>query len=77
MRLVRFLGAAATVCLFSAGAWAQADGPVKIGVLNDQSGLYADLAGSLHQLGAVRPALGRVRDLIAQALANRRKSETK
>ena len=33
--------------------------------------LYADLRGSLHQLIAVRPALGRARDLIAQALANR------
>jgi hypothetical protein len=31
--------------------------------------LYADLRGSLHQLIAVRPALGRVRDLMAQALA--------
>ncbi len=31
--------------------------------------LYADLRGSLHQLIGVRPALGRVRDLIAQALA--------
>lgn len=29
--------------------------------------LYADLHGSLHQMAGVRPALGRVRDLIAQA----------
>jgi hypothetical protein len=30
--------------------------------------LYADLQGSLHRLDAARPAVGRVRDLIAQAL---------
>jgi hypothetical protein len=35
--------------------------------------LYADLRGSLHQLTAIRPALSRVRDQIAQALANRSK----
>jgi HD-like signal output (HDOD) protein len=30
--------------------------------------IYADLPGSLHRLDAVRPAIGRVRDLIAQAI---------
>jgi hypothetical protein len=30
--------------------------------------LYADLDGSMHGLDAVRPAIGRVRDLIAQAI---------
>lgn len=39
--------------------------------------LYADLRGSLHQLNAVRPALGRVRDLIAQALTRKWGQDTK
>jgi hypothetical protein len=30
--------------------------------------LYADLHGSLHQMEAVRPAIGRVRDLITEAI---------
>jgi HD-like signal output (HDOD) protein len=30
--------------------------------------LYADLPGSLHRIDSIRPAIGRVRDLIAQAI---------
>jgi hypothetical protein len=33
--------------------------------------LYADLQGSLHRLDSLRPALARVRDLIAQAMLKR------
>ena len=46
MNLNLKLLAAATLCALSAGAHAQISGNVvKIGVLNDQSGLYADIAG--------------------------------
>jgi branched-chain amino acid transport system substrate-binding protein len=37
--------AAAAVALSAGGAAAQSGGPVKIGVLNDMSGLYADIGG--------------------------------
>src|SRR3712207_4021819 len=49
MRLKHFLSAATTAAtlaaLLSGSALAQADDPIKIGVLNDRSGLYADLSG--------------------------------
>jgi len=46
MSLKRSLSFAAALALFAAGANAQiTDGVIKIGVLNDQSGTYADLAG--------------------------------
>ena len=41
-----FISALAILCLASSGARAQiSDDVVRIGVLNDQSGLYADLGG--------------------------------
>ncbi|HKU69765.1 MAG TPA: ABC transporter substrate-binding protein [Burkholderiales bacterium] len=46
MSLKRSLGIAAALALLAGGASAQiTDGVIKIGVLNDQSGTYADLAG--------------------------------
>ena len=46
MSLKRSLGIAAALALLAGGANAQiTDGVIKIGVLNDQSGTYADLAG--------------------------------
>jgi branched-chain amino acid transport system substrate-binding protein len=43
---LRFLMAAAALCASASAAQAQfSDGVIKIGVLNDQSGTYADLAG--------------------------------
>jgi branched-chain amino acid transport system substrate-binding protein len=46
MAVIRKLGIAAAVALAMNGANAQvSDGVIKIGVLNDQSSLYADLAG--------------------------------
>ena len=46
MSAVRKLSAAVALALASAGAQAQvSDGVIRIGVLNDQSSLYADLAG--------------------------------
>src|SRR5882757_2052458 len=39
------LAAATAVALGAAGAAAQSGGPVKIGVLNDMSSLYADIGG--------------------------------
>ncbi|MGO8919371.1 MAG: ABC transporter substrate-binding protein [Stellaceae bacterium] len=44
MKLYSLLAAAAVVALGAAGAQAQS-GPVKIGVLNDMSSLYADIGG--------------------------------
>ena len=43
----RLLGLTAVACILSCGtAWAQvSDGVVKLGVLNDMSGLYADVSG--------------------------------
>ncbi len=45
MKLTILLAAAAAVALSAGGAAAQSGGPVKIGVLNDMSGLYADIGG--------------------------------
>jgi len=46
MSLKRSLSLAAALVLFAGGAHAQiSDGVIKIGVMNDQSGTYADLAG--------------------------------
>ena len=46
MSLKRSLSLAAALALFAGGAHAQmSDGVIKIGVMNDQSGTYADLAG--------------------------------
>jgi branched-chain amino acid transport system substrate-binding protein len=46
MSLKRSLSLAAALALLAGGAHAQiSDGVIKIGVMNDQSGTYADLAG--------------------------------
>ncbi|HKW55488.1 MAG TPA: ABC transporter substrate-binding protein [Stellaceae bacterium] len=45
MKLHMLWAAAAAVALSAGGAAAQSGGPVKIGVLNDMSGLYADIGG--------------------------------
>jgi branched-chain amino acid transport system substrate-binding protein len=45
MKLHVLWAAAAAVALSAGGAAAQSSGPVKIGVLNDMSGLYADIGG--------------------------------
>ncbi len=47
MTMRKFLAAAAAVALSAGGAQAQqwTDGTIKLGVLNDMSGLYADLTG--------------------------------
>ena len=46
MFLLRRLGLLAALALAAGGAHAQiSDGVIKIGILNDQSRLYADLAG--------------------------------
>ena len=45
MKLHVLWAAAAAVALSAGGAAAQSGGPVKIGVLNDMSGLYADIGG--------------------------------
>src|SRR3712207_4390535 len=47
MRLAKLLAATAAVTALAAGVQAAAftDGKIKIGVLNDQTGLYADLGG--------------------------------
>jgi branched-chain amino acid transport system substrate-binding protein len=45
MKLRVLWAAAAAVALSAGGAVAQSGGPVKIGVLNDMSGLYADIGG--------------------------------
>ena len=45
MKLKVLWAAAAAVALSAGGAAAQSGGPVKIGVLNDMSGLYADIGG--------------------------------
>jgi branched-chain amino acid transport system substrate-binding protein len=45
MKLHVLWAAAAAVALSAAGAAAQTGGPVKIGVLNDMSSLYADIGG--------------------------------
>jgi branched-chain amino acid transport system substrate-binding protein len=53
MRSKRKLCAAAVLVLAAAGAHAQySDGVVRIGVMNDQSGTYADLAGPGSVVGA-------------------------
>jgi branched-chain amino acid transport system substrate-binding protein len=45
MKFKMLWAAAAAVALSAGGAAAQSGGPVKIGVLNDMSGLYADIGG--------------------------------
>ena len=45
MRVKALLAAVAVLALSAAGAEAQSGGPVKIGVLNDMSSLYADIGG--------------------------------
>jgi branched-chain amino acid transport system substrate-binding protein len=45
MRLKFLFAATAVMAMSAAGAVAQGTGPVKIGVLNDQSSLYADIGG--------------------------------
>ncbi len=63
MRLSRTLGLAAVAALATASANAQiSDNVVKIGVMNDQSGLYADLSGQ----GAVVAARMAVEDFGAE-----------
>src|SRR5918997_4533638 len=53
MCAVRKLSTAVTLALAAMGAQAQvSDGVIKIGVLNDQSSLYADLAGQGSVLAA-------------------------
>ena len=60
----KLLAATATLLLGSASAQAQyAGGPIKIGVLNDQSGLYADIAGT----GSIWAAKKAVEDFGAAA----------
>ena len=51
MSLKRSLGVFAALALAAGGAHAQiSDGIVKIGVLNDQSGTYADLEANMGRL---------------------------
>lgn len=67
MKLTRILTAAATALALTAGAAAAqqiSDGVVKIGVLNDQSGVYADLAGP----GSVEAARMAVEDFGGKVL---------
>jgi len=45
MSLKFLLAATAAIAMSAGGALAQSTGPVKIGVLNDQSSLYADIGG--------------------------------
>ncbi len=45
MKIKSLLSAAAIIALSGGAALAQASGPVKIGVLNDQTSLYADIGG--------------------------------
>jgi len=45
MRLKFLLAATAAIAMCAGGAMAQSTGPVKIGVLNDQTSLYADIGG--------------------------------
>ncbi len=50
------LAAATAVALGAVGAAAQSGGPVKIGVLNDMSSLYADIGGKGSVEAAKMPA---------------------
>jgi branched-chain amino acid transport system substrate-binding protein len=67
---LRILQIASTACLLSLANLATADaqpensGPVKIGVLNDQSGIYADLSGP----GSVEAARMAIEDFGGKAL---------
>src|SRR5579883_943627 len=45
MKIKSLLSAAAILALSGGAALAQSGGPVKIGVLNDQTSLYADIGG--------------------------------
>src|SRR3546814_13308586 len=68
MKLTRVLTAATTALALTAGAAAAqqiSDGVVKIGVLNDQSGVYADLADT----GSVETARMAVEDFVDKVLA--------
>jgi branched-chain amino acid transport system substrate-binding protein len=64
MTKMKLLAAAAAVALFAGGAQAQqwSDGVIKIGVLNDMSSLYADVAG----IGSVIAARMAVEDFGAE-----------
>ncbi len=64
MKFGALLAAAAMVALGAGEAVAQSGGPVKIGVLNDMSSLYADIAGP----GSVVAARMAVEDLGGKAL---------
>src|SRR4029077_16944865 len=65
---------ALALMLWGAGltAAAVAQQPVKLGVLNDQSGLYADLTG----MGSVHAARMAVEDYAARCWAGRSKSSS-
>ncbi|MGF1957707.1 ABC transporter substrate-binding protein, partial [Enterococcus casseliflavus] len=63
----RFIGTALSTLVFACPAFAQdavSDGVVKIGVLNDQSGIYVDMAGQ----GSVIAARLAVEDFGGQVL---------
>jgi branched-chain amino acid transport system substrate-binding protein len=64
IRAFELLAAAWVAGLLAAPAGAQTPAPVKIGVLNDQSGLYADLTG----MGSVHAARMAVEDFGAKVL---------
>src|SRR5579871_4202928 len=63
-RLTSALWALGISCAIAAAAAAQEGSPVKIGVLNDQSGLYADLSG----MGSVHAARMAVEDFGGKVL---------
>jgi hypothetical protein len=65
-RLAQLASAALAACGLLAGAPASAQG-VKIGILNDQSGVYADYGGK----GRLRPRKWRLRILAAACSARR------
>src|SRR3546814_3718191 len=74
MKLTRVLTAATTALALTAGAAAAqqiSDGVVKIGVLNDQSGVYADLAGP----GSVEAARMAVEDFGGKVRSEEHTSE--
>ena len=66
VRPIQLASAALAACAWLAGAPASAQG-VKIGILNDQSGTYADYGGK----GSVEAAKWRLRILAAACSAGR------
>jgi len=66
VRIIQFASSAMAACALLSSAPASAQG-VKIGVLNDQSGVYADLAAG----GRSKPRRWRLRILAAVCLARR------